>query len=282
MQMISQDAITRHRHRRPKQDGWGKQALVAALMALLGLLPGLGKAEPPAGAGTQDEAEDRAEDRAENETASLRLLALGDSLTSGWGLPPNQGLTVALEQALRRDGYRVTVINAGVAGDTSAGGLARLDWLLSDRPDAALVALGANDGLRGLDPAKTKDNLARILEGLQAQDIPTLLAGMKAPRNLGDAYAAAFDPLYAALAARYDVVFYPFLLEGVATAPDLNQGDGIHPNAKGVAVIVEGLLPAVKTLLDESLPARKPEATGTRGRQRGETAAPRHQHDTKG
>ena len=179
-----------------------------------------------------------------------RLLMLGDSLTAGYGLAAEEGLPAQLEQALRADGCDVRVINGGVSGDTSAGGLARLDWALADRPTHAVVALGANDALRGLDPARTEANIAAILDRFGREGIPVLLAGMLAPRNLGADYVATFDGLYPRLADRHGTVFHPFLLQGVATVPELNQPDGIHPNAKGVAVVVSRIKASVKVLLD--------------------------------
>jgi len=179
----------------------------------------------------------------------LRLMVLGDSLAAGYGLPPEDGFTAQLERALAEQGHDVAVLNAGVSGDTSAGGLSRIDWALADDPDAAIVELGSNDGLRGLDPAKTKRNLAGILDRLKAGGIPVLLAGMKAPPNLGKEYAAEFNPIFRELAEAKDVALYPFFLEGVAARPELNQPDGIHPNAKGVAEIVDRILPHVKELL---------------------------------
>lgn len=182
----------------------------------------------------------------------VRLAALGDSLTAGYGLAPEEGFVSQLETALRERGYGVEVIDAGVSGDTTAGGLARLDWVLADDPDIVLVELGANDGLRGLDPGAAKSNLAAILDRLAADRIPTLLAGMYAPPNFGPAYVAEFNAIYPDLAETYDVRLYPFFLEGVATEPDLNLPDGLHPNAEGVSVIVEGILPDVIALMEDS------------------------------
>lgn len=183
---------------------------------------------------------------------TLRLLAFGDSLTHGYGLPAGESFPEQLEDALRERGYAVEVINAGNSGDTSAAGRARLEWSLADGPDAALVELGANDGLRGLDPAATYDNLDAILARFEDAGVPVLLAGMKAPRNMGADYAEAFDAIYPKLAAEHDVLFYPFFLEGVALDPALNQPDGIHPNAKGVREIVERILPKVIALVDSA------------------------------
>ncbi len=187
--------------------------------------------------------------RAETGDRPLRILMLGDSLTAGHGLAARDALPARLEAALRGRGLDVRVIDAGVSGDTTAGGLARLEWALADRPHAVIVALGANDALRAIDPALTRANLDRLLGVLDERRLPVLLAGMMAPRNLGRDYGARFDALYPALAARHGALLYPFLLEGVATVAALNQADGIHPNAAGVAVIVERILPSVLCLV---------------------------------
>lgn len=179
----------------------------------------------------------------------LTLMALGDSLTAGYGLPKGEGYPSKLEAALRAKGMDVRVVNAGVSGDTSAGGRARLGWALADNPDAAIVALGANDALRGLEPARLYDNLAAILTTLRDKNIAVLLAGMKAPPNMGPEYGVEFEAVYARLATEFDVVFYPFLLEGVAADRSLNQDDGMHPTAAGYDVLVAHLLPSVETLL---------------------------------
>lgn len=182
--------------------------------------------------------------------AETRLLVFGDSLTSGWGLASRDAFPAGLERALRAAGRKdVRVIAAGVAGDTSAGGRARLAWSLADRPDAAIVELGANDGLRGIDPESTRGNLDAILTELKRRGIPVLLAGMYAPPNLGREYGAAFDAIYPDLASKHGVQLYPFFLDGVAVEPGLNQPDGLHPNADGVAVIVERILPYVMRVL---------------------------------
>jgi acyl-CoA thioesterase-1 len=178
------------------------------------------------------------------------ILALGDSLTAGYGLAEKDGFTQQLERALKEKGLNVRVANAGVSGDTTAGGRARLAWTLDMSPDLAIVELGANDGLRGLEPVETRLNLDAILGELRRRNIPVLLTGMRSPPNLGREYAQEFDGLFPALAKKYDVPFYPFFLDGVAARPDLNQHDGIHPNAAGVAVIVEKILPFVITALN--------------------------------
>ena len=181
----------------------------------------------------------------------LRLLVLGDSLSAGYGLQPAEAFPAQLEQALRAAGYAVRVINAGVSGDTSAGGLSRLEWALTDRPHMVLVELGGNDALRGLPPEETYANLDAILARLQ-QSVPgVILAGMHAPRNLGSDYTMAFDAVYPRLAGEHDVAFYPFFLDGVALDPAMNLPDGIHPNPAGVREIVRRILPLVRTELDK-------------------------------
>jgi acyl-CoA thioesterase-1 len=183
--------------------------------------------------------------------APVKILALGTSLTQGYGLPPGTEFPVVLEAKLRAAGIDAKVINAGVSGDTSTGGLARLDWSLADHPDAAIVELGSNDALRGLAPDQTETNLSAILQRLKDAHVPALLLGMKAPRNLGPEYAAQFDPIYQRVAKRQGVLLYPFVVDGVALNPKLNQADGIHPNPAGVRIIVERMLPYVKRLLTQ-------------------------------
>lgn len=169
------------------------------------------------------------------------ILALGDSLTAGYGLDQRDAFPVQLEKALNAQGLNVQVINGGVSGDTSAGGRSRLNWLLASPVDAVIVELGANDGLRGLDPAQTRENLDWILATLKDRQIPVLLSGMLAPPNLGEDYGGAFNTIYPDLAQKHGVMLDPFFLEGVAADPTLNQKDGIHPNAKGVEIIVKRL-----------------------------------------
>lgn len=180
----------------------------------------------------------------------LKILALGDSLTSGYGLPPGEGFTDQLGQALKDQGIAAKVINGGVAGDTTADGLSRLDWSLADDPDLVIVELGGNDALRALDPKTTKANLDAILTKLQQQHRAILLTGMLAPPNLGDDYAGRFNPIFPALAKQHDVAFYPFFLDGVAGNPSLVQPDGIHPTAQGVAIIVQRILPTLHQAID--------------------------------
>ena len=180
-----------------------------------------------------------------------RLMVLGDSLSAGYGLPSaDLAFPARLEVALRARGHQVQVFNAGVSGDTSAGGLARLDWVLRQaNPRWAIVELGANDGLRGLAPAAMRSNLERIVARLKAANVAVLLAGMMAPPNLGRDYAEEFNAVFAQVAEQHGVALYPFFLDGVAADRALNQGDGIHPNAQGVELIVSRILPFVERLI---------------------------------
>jgi len=182
--------------------------------------------------------------------AEIRILALGDSLTAGFGVAIESSFAARLERALRAEGRDVKVINAGVSGDTTAGGRARLEWALYGHPDVAIVELGANDALRAIDAKEVYGNLDAILTRLDGAKVPVLLAGMLAPPNYGMAYAEQFRKVFSRLAAEHEVVFYPFFLDGVVARPSLLQGDGMHPNAKGVDTIVERILPSVRQLLD--------------------------------
>lgn len=179
----------------------------------------------------------------------MRIVALGDSLTAGLGLPAEAAFPARLAAALKAKGIAATIVNAGVSGDTASGGLGRLDWSVPQDTEAVILELGANDALRGIDPAVTKTALASILKKLEDRQIAVLLAGMRAPRNLGPDYVNAFDAIYPALASTHPVVFYPFFLDGVAGDPKLNQGDGLHPNAAGVDVIVARIMPRVEQLI---------------------------------
>jgi len=179
----------------------------------------------------------------------VRIVMLGDSIAAGFGLPVAEALPAKLEKALKAKGLNVRVENAGVSGDTPAGGLARLDWSVAEGTDAVIVELGANDALRGADPKQTRAALDAIIRKLKERKIAVLLAGMLAPRNFGPEYVAAFDAIYPELAAAHGVLLYPFLLDGVAGEAALNQGDGIHPNAAGVDAIVEGMLPKAAELV---------------------------------
>jgi len=188
-------------------------------------------------------------------TDPIRIIALGDSLTAGPGLEAENTFPVKLEAALRARGHHVTVVNAGVSGDTARDGLARLDWSVGPDADAVIVELGANDALRGTDPEITRNALDAILAGLAGRGLPVLLAGMLAPPNLGNSFAAAFNPIYGDLAEKHDAVLYPFFLDGVAGDSRFNQTDGMHPNVEGIDIIVERILPSVEAMIariDES------------------------------
>jgi acyl-CoA thioesterase-1 len=200
---------------------------IAALMIVLGALAPAYSAEP------------------------VRILAFGDSLTAGYGLPEQDALPTRLADALNKMGRPVTMINGGVSGDTTADGVSRLDWALADKPQIMILALGANDMLRGLDPRTTRDNLETIIRKSQDAGVEVVLVGMLSPPNLGADYKAAFDAIYPELAKAHNLLFMPFLLQDVAQHSDLNQADGIHPNGKGVAIIVRNLLPYVTQAIDK-------------------------------
>lgn len=180
---------------------------------------------------------------------TVRIVALGDSLTAGYGLPAGQAFPDKLAKALAVNGFAVSLTNAGVSGDTVAGGLARLDWSVPDGTDAVIVELGANDALRGIDPKITRAGIAEILGRLKARGIEVLLCGMLAPRNMGADYAAEFDAIYPELAKSYGVTLYPFFLDGIATDAKFNQPDGVHPTAAGVDEIVRRIFPRVEDLI---------------------------------
>jgi acyl-CoA thioesterase I len=188
--------------------------------------------------------------------AAVKVVVLGDSLTAGFGLPAGAAFPARLDSALKAKGHAVEIGNAGVSGDTASGGLARLDWSVPPGTEAVILELGANDALRGVDPKVTRAALDAILSRLKARRISVLLAGMRAPPNMGAEYARAFDAIYPALAAEHDVLFYPFFLEGVAADRILNQPDGIHPTAAGIDVIVERILPHAEALITRARTGR--------------------------
>lgn len=192
---------------------------------------------------------------AKNQTP-VTILALGDSLTAGYGLQPSEAVPAILERLLRDEGYNVRMINAGVSGDTSGGGLARLDWSLAENPDAAIVELGANDGLRGMSVQQMEQNLDTILRKLTERGIVTLFTGMGAPPNMGREYGEAYNAVFPKLTKKYKVDFYPFYLQGVYMEPDLTLPDGLHPNAAGTQKIAENLLPLVRPLVKRVLARR--------------------------
>ncbi len=185
-------------------------------------------------------------------TEQYKLVAFGDSLTAGYGLSGSNSFPSQLQQSLRIKGYNVIVINAGVSGDTAAGGLSRLDWSIDEDVDGVIIELGANDALRGTPPASTRASLEQLLLRLKNQNIDLLLTGMLAPPNLGPDYGRAFNAIFPDLARKYDLVFYPFFLKNVAGIPSLNQPDGLHPTPQGVKVIVQNILPKVEELLKKS------------------------------
>ena len=186
---------------------------------------------------------------AEPKAAPIRIVVFGDSLVAGFQLKASDAFPAQLERALKARGHVVEVINAGVSGDTTAAGLERLGWAMPDRADAVILELGANDALRGLDPGRAKANLDKIMAKVKADGAEVLLAGMIAPRNLGETYAKAFNGMYAELAKKHGALLYPFFLDGVALNGDLNLGDGIHPNSRGVAEITKRMLPVVEELI---------------------------------
>lgn len=180
---------------------------------------------------------------------TLQLVALGDSLTAGYLLPADKAFPVVLERALRAKGYDVTIINGGVSGDTTSGGLERLDWTVPEGTDGVILELGANDALRGMDPGVPRKALTEIVTRLQSRKIKVMLAGMMAPRNLGAAYIEAFDSIYPRLAQDEGLILYPFFLDGLVDKPNLLQQDGLHPTADGVDEIVRRILPKVEEFI---------------------------------
>jgi len=214
-------------------NGYGRfaAAVNSLLVLLLCLLTGIGQAHAQA--------------------APIRIAILGDSLTAGYGVKPAEAIPTRLQAALKAEGRNVEILNHGVSGDTSAGGLDRIDWMLADKPDIVMVELGGNDALRAIDPVTTERNLDAIVAKLKDANVTVWLVGMLAPRNLGPQYAQSFDGIYKSIADKHGLPLYPFILEGVAQNPALNQADGIHPNPKGVDVLVKNLLPFVNRNLDD-------------------------------
>jgi acyl-CoA thioesterase-1 len=182
-------------------------------------------------------------------TAPIRIVVLGDSLVAGFQLKTSDAFPAQLERTLKAKGHSVEVINAGVSGDTTAAGLERLRWAVPEKTDAVILELGANDALRGLDAGRAKANLEKIVTTLKAGGAEVLLAGMIAPRNLGEDYTRVFNGIYPELAQKHGLILYPFFLDGVALNGQLNLGDGIHPNSKGVAEITKRILPKVEELI---------------------------------
>ncbi len=182
----------------------------------------------------------------------IRIVAFGDSLSAGYGLRPSQSFPAQLQKALKERGHNVVVDNAGVSGDTSAAGLARIAWAIGDDADAVIVEFGANDALRGISPKVTRENMQKIVAKITAKRIPMLLTGMRSPTNWGENYSEDFDAIFPDLAKEHALIFYPFFLDGVIFDSKLNQQDGIHPNAKGVAAIVKAMLPQVEELIGKA------------------------------
>jgi acyl-CoA thioesterase I len=195
-------------------------------------------------------------------TAPIRIAAFGDSLSAGYQLPPDQSFPAQLDKALKARGYKVEVFNAAVSGDTTAAGLDRLAWAVPETTDAVIVEFGGNDALRGLDPMAASANLDAIIIKLKAQKSEVLLAGMKAPRNLGQPYVDAFDAIFPALAAKHDVLLHPFFVERIAMKPEFGLPDGIHPNARGVAEIVSDIMPYVEKLIARVMARRADKPKG--------------------
>jgi acyl-CoA thioesterase-1 len=187
----------------------------------------------------------------------VQLVGLGDSLMAGYQLPQADSFTAQLETVLKAKGINVTIANAGVSGDTSAGGLARAEWSVPDGTDGVILELGANDALRGISPEETAKNLDAIIVIMQKRNIPVLLAGIMAPPNMGDEYAKRFNPIYQQLAQKYGLPLYPFFLEGVVTEPALKLEDGMHPNTQGVAVMAKNASPAVEIFINNILANKK-------------------------
>jgi acyl-CoA thioesterase-1 len=192
------------------------------------------------------------------QTAPTKIAVLGDSLAAGYGVRPEQAFPIRLEAALKAQGRNVTILNQGVSGDTTAGGLERLDWMLADKPDIVLVELGGNDALRGIDPKVTEKNLSAIVEKLKGAGVTVWLAGMLAPRNLGSEYVTAFDGLYKRIAEKYRVPLYPFILDGLEQNATFVQADGIHPNPHGAQIVADRLLPFVTKNLDDAAAVHRP------------------------
>lgn len=188
----------------------------------------------------------------ESETMMKTIVAVGDSLTAGYGVDEGDAYPALLEKKLQADGYNYKVVNAGVSGETSSGTLSRMEWILTLEPDIVVLETGANDGLRGIDTEVAEKNISEILQLLKDKDVVVVLTGMKMVWNLGPAYVAQFNRIYPKLAKEFDVVYMPFFLEGVATKGNLNQGDGIHPNAQGYQIIAENIYPYVEQAIEKN------------------------------
>ena len=236
--------------------GHTKRRLLACLLAALATACNVGAVGCDSGTGSERAsskpvASEPPPANTKSDDARPKIVVLGDSLTAGLGLPETQSYPHRLQEKIDTDGFHFEVVNAGVSGDTSAGGLRRLDWVLQEDVRVLVVALGANDGLRGLSVAEMKQNLAQIIEKAQARHVAVVLAGMEAPPNYGAEYAASFRQAYRDLASHYHVLFVPFLLDKVAGQASLNQADGIHPNPEGAAIVADTIWNVLKPLLDQ-------------------------------
>jgi len=200
--------------------------------------------------GCKQEQDDKLEEKTQSEKMKT-IVAVGDSLTAGYGLDESESYPVLLESKLQADGYRYRVVNAGVSGETSSGTLSRIEWILTLNPDIVILETGANDGLRGIDPQLAEKNIRDILQLLADRKVMVLLAGMKMVWNMGPAYVAKFNRIYPKLADEFDVVFYPFFLEGVAMRSQLSLGDGVHPNAQGYKIITDNIYPYVLKAIEK-------------------------------
>jgi len=196
-----------------------------------------------------------AQSQAQSDT--VQIVGFGDSLMAGYQLPPNESYTAQLEAALKAEGLNVTITNAGVSGDTTSGGLARIDWSVPDGTQGVIVELGANDALRGISPEQSEKNLDAMLARLKERGIPVVLAGMIAPPNMGGEYAERFNPIYKKLSEKYEAPLYPFFLDGVAAQQSLQLADGMHPNAEGVKLMVERSLPVMQDFVRSILMEKK-------------------------
>lgn len=223
---------------------------VAVIVGLMGLFAAAAHAQAPA---DDEETETGLSDALTNPIETpLKIVGFGDSLMAGYLLPAGDAFPQQLESALDQKGYNVVIDNAGVSGDTTSGGLARLDWSIPDDTDIVILELGANDALRGITPELTEANLDEMLTKLKKRNISVILAGMIAPPNMGKAYADAFNPIYPRLAEKHNVPLYPFFLDGVAAQSEYLLEDGMHPNQAGIAVMVSNFLPAFEKLVTEN------------------------------
>jgi acyl-CoA thioesterase-1 len=212
---------------------------------------GVERESPPGAGASKSAAADQAPPASKTDDDRPKIVILGDSLTAGLGLVDTQSFPYLLQKKIDEDGFKYEVVNAGVSGDTSAGALRRLDWALQEKVRVLVVALGGNDGLRGLSVADMKTNLGKIIAAAQARNVIVILAGMEAPPNYGPEYAASFRQAFREVAQQYRVLFIPFLLDRVAGTPSLNQGDGIHPNAEGAVIVADTVWAVLKPLLDQ-------------------------------